>query len=147
VFTTNKRKKAIEILKSVSLGFVSTSAEIQKVFDKLKEAEQLISESSAIEIKKEFTDYVSGLRPYACSCNDYEHMVVITRCIEDDDEIYVVVRMIRRGFFRRLKKAIVYLFGRKTKYGHWEEFCFKDKDRQELLKVFADLPISEKVKN
>jgi hypothetical protein len=58
-----------------------------------------------------------------CNCTSAEHTLRLT--LDDGEEfspIYVEVQLNRyHGFFRRLWRAIRYMFGYECKYGHWDE--------------------------
>ena len=58
-----------------------------------------------------------------CVCTSAEHTM---RFMLDDDElyphIYVEMQLSQSlGFFKRLWRAVKYVFGYECKYGHWDE--------------------------
>jgi hypothetical protein len=61
-----------------------------------------------------------------CDCNSPSHQIIIgyDEHVEGWPEIYLSIHLIKRGFWRRLKYAVKYLFGYKSRYGAWDEFLF-----------------------
>lgn len=65
-----------------------------------------------------------------CECNSSEHQMIIRKL---DDTIYCNIFLANSGFFSRLKRGIKYIFGYKCKYGHFDEFMFKEEDVNLLI--------------
>jgi hypothetical protein len=76
-----------------------------------------------------------------CSCNSTEHQIVIY--LEKDDlygpEAYVHIHLVKRSFWYRLKYAIKYVFGYKSKYGAWDEFILSPTHVARLEKLVNHL--------
>ena len=53
-----------------------------------------------------------------CKCGLREHQFSM---LYEDDCLAFVVHLSSRGFFRRVWKAIKYVFGYRSKYGDWDE--------------------------
>ena len=60
-----------------------------------------------------------------CNCNSVEHQIVFTH-EHEDNIVYATVHLNSLPFFKRLVVGIRYIFGRKSRYGAWEEFVFDD---------------------
>ena len=60
-----------------------------------------------------------------CDCHDFEHSLrfaYVPNPHEDSPpELYVEVHLCSPGFWRRLWKGIRYIFGYKSRYGHFDE--------------------------
>jgi hypothetical protein len=57
-----------------------------------------------------------------CSCGCAEHTMRFTWFDEpEEEEMYLYIFLNSPGFFRRLWRGIRYIFGRKTKYGHFDD--------------------------
>jgi hypothetical protein len=73
----------------------------------------------------------------SCSCNSPEHILVFN-LNKEDKEIYTSVFLHQyRSFYERTLVAVKYVFGYKSKYGHWD--CFSaDAGKILELKEFFD---------
>lgn len=69
-----------------------------------------------------------------CDCSSTEHQIVIFPDSEDE-MVYMHVHLTKHGFIRRLKVAIKYIFGYKSKYGAWDEFIFKPEHADKLYEI------------
>ena len=73
-------------------------------------------------------------RYFECQCNSDEHRLVFT--LDDDDdgpEIYASVFLADwPGVLGRLKDAITYVLGHKSKYGHFDTFIMCPDDVREM---------------
>jgi hypothetical protein len=71
-----------------------------------------------------------------CTCGTPEHNMqfcYVPNPHEDDPpELYVNVFLVKYGFFRRLWTAIKYVFGHKSRYGHWDGMELSRESVQEL---------------
>ena len=76
---------------------------------------------------------------FECDCGCADHVIRI--CIDDwEDEpfpsIYLEVQLRQyHSFLGRLWLAIKYIFGYKSKYGHWDCTCLKREQLPELIEV------------
>jgi len=84
-----------------------------------------------------------------CECHSDEHQYLI--CYSEDDGqpmIYVHPHLITyKNFWQRLVAATKYVFGHRTKYGHWDEFIVNPKDADKLQEIvnFLKSDLDEKV--
>ena len=79
-----------------------------------------------------------------CECNSSEHQMIM-RYFEDDQEstIFVDIHLVKRTFWDRLKYAVKYLFGYKSKYGAWDEIILGPQHIKSLESVVKYLKSSE----
>lgn len=73
----------------------------------------------------------------SCSCHSPEHTMTY-HLNPEDKEVYTSVYLHQyRPIYKRIWIAIKYIFGYKSKYGHWD--CFSaDKEKILELKAFFD---------
>ena len=64
---------------------------------------------------------------FVCSCSDVEHQFVISK-FSDEPELFIEVHLSDAGFFRRLLIGLKYIFGKKSKYGAFEEIILNPED-------------------
>lgn len=58
-----------------------------------------------------------------------------------DDEfqqVYTEVHLVNYGFFARVKYALKYIFGYKSRFGAFDEFIFKPEDLKKLKEYLKD---------
>jgi hypothetical protein len=58
-----------------------------------------------------------------------------------DDElqqVYTEVHLVKYGFFARVKYALKYIFGYKSRFGAFDEFIFKPEDLKKLKEYLKD---------
>lgn len=55
---------------------------------------------------------------YTCACSSLEHMFVVT---EDDEDLFLEVHLRPAPFWKRVGKAVRYVFGHRSRYGSFEE--------------------------
>lgn len=79
----------------------------------------------------------------ACKCSSVEHQIVIYHN-EDDNLVYCLIHLSKRSFWKRLVHGIKYIFGYKSKYGHWDEFIFNSNDAQKVLEIYKTLTNGKK---
>ena len=75
---------------------------------------------------------------FVCQCGDVNHSLIM----EADDEwgsVFCRVHLVRDGFFRRIRNAIRYVFGRRSIYGDFDEFIFNPEDADRLQEVVDKL--------
>lgn len=74
---------------------------------------------------------------FICSCNSIEHQLVISYYTDEKDrEVYCSIHLIpESNIFKRIWKAIKYIFGHRSIYGDFDEFIFKPKDADKLQEV------------
>lgn len=55
---------------------------------------------------------------FTCACESIEHSLIVS---SDQDYIYLEVHLATLPFWQRVKHAVRYIFGAKTKWGDFEE--------------------------
>lgn len=76
------------------------------------------------------TEHIVGI--VECSCYSDEHLLLLHWFSDDKDEMYVSVHLKELSFWKRIKLAIKYIFGYKSKFGHFESFVW---DREQVCKL------------
>lgn len=72
---------------------------------------------------------------FICKCCNTEHQLIFSY-FTDEKEVYVSVHLIPEyKIFRRIWKAIKYIFGHRSIYGHFDEFIFKPEDADKLQSI------------
>lgn len=72
---------------------------------------------------------------FICKCYNTEHQLIFSY-FTDEKEVYVSVHLIPEyKIFRRIWKAIKYIFGHRSRYGHFDEFIFKPEDADKLQSI------------
>lgn len=56
-----------------------------------------------------------------CECGSREHQIVMEYDAEDNC-IFCSIHLVKRNLLARVKTALKYILGYKSKYGHWD--CF-----------------------
>lgn len=74
---------------------------------------------------------------FICQCHNTEHQLIFSYFPEDEDkDVYVSIHLIPEyRFWKRIWRAIRYIFGYRSRYGHFDEFIFKKSDAKRLQKV------------
>lgn len=63
-----------------------------------------------------------------CECNSLDHQMIIIQDPEEEDFVFLEVHLSNKNFLSRVKYAIRYIFGYKSRFGAWDEFILhKDK--------------------
>ena len=75
---------------------------------------------------------------YECDCSDFDHILRVSY-FEDvtpdkPDFLYIEVHLRQKTFFKRLWSGLSYIFGRRSRYGDFDEFLWTP----ETAKRFAD---------
>lgn len=72
-----------------------------------------------------------------CECSNVEHQIEFKYFEEADiKEVYMSIHLSQsHGFWSRLKYAIKYLFGYKSRYGAFDEFIFRREDADKLQSI------------
>jgi hypothetical protein len=86
-----------------------------------------------------------------CDCYSPEHQIIVHY---DNDEnelgekypmIYLYVHLNKLPFWKRLKYGIKYIFGRKSRYGAFEEFIVNPEDIDKFENIVSHLKNNKKV--
>lgn len=71
-----------------------------------------------------------------CKCHSLDHMIVFTWWGDDEEkEVYVEIHLSPLGFWERLKHAIKYVFGYRSRYGDFDSIIIREEDAPKLEKV------------
>jgi len=74
---------------------------------------------------------------FICDCGDIEHqMIILNDPTEKEKEIYVEIHLSdSKKFFQRLWIGIKYIFGKKSKYGNWDEIILNEENMIKLKNI------------
>lgn len=76
---------------------------------------------------------------FICQCYNIEHQLVFSYN-KDWEEVFVSVHLVpERNIFKRIWKALQYVFGHRSIYGHFDEFIFKKDDADRLQQIVNHL--------
>lgn len=76
---------------------------------------------------------------FICQCHNTEHQLVFSYD-KDWEEVFVSVHLIpESNIFKRIWKALQYIFGHRSIYGHFDEFIFQKDDAEKLQQVVNHL--------
>lgn len=59
---------------------------------------------------------------FECICDSSEHVFRLAWFDDEPDEVYVDTPLINGSFWHRLTAGVRYIFGHKSRYGHFDEF-------------------------
>lgn len=77
-----------------------------------------------------------------CQCENTEHQLIFSHFPDEleDREVYMSVHLIpEENIFKRIWKAVKYIFGHRSIYGHFDDFIFKQCDSHKLVKILKYL--------
>lgn len=75
-----------------------------------------------------------------CACHSTEHQIIFSRDDEDIDKmIYCTIHLCPLPFFQRIKLAIKYIFGYRSKYGNFDEFLLTEQHVKQLKNIITYL--------
>lgn len=73
---------------------------------------------------------------FICQCNSTEHQLIFSYFTDDKfGDVYVTVHLVPDTFWKRIRNAIKYVFGHRSKYGDFDEFIFKKEDANKLQAI------------
>ena len=81
-------------------------------------------------------------RLFTCKCGNVEHQLIFSYFEDFDNykEVYVSVHLCpETNIWKRLINGIKYIFGYRSKYGHFDEFIFNEKDVHKLEEIIKYL--------
>ena len=82
---------------------------------------------------EEFNQSINEL--FICQCNSIEHQLVFSY-FPDDKTVYASIHLIPEySIWKRIINAVKYIFGRRSMYGHFDEFILKKSDADKLQKI------------
>ena len=70
---------------------------------------------------------------FICQCHNTEHQLIFSYFPEDKDVSVHLIPEYR--LWKRIWRAIRYIFSYRSRYGHFDEFIFKKSDAKRLQKV------------
>ena len=77
-----------------------------------------------------------------CVCGDISHQLVVSKDKEDsfleEGEVIFTIHLNRFRFLQRVKIAFLYLFGKQSKYGAFEEVLLSKKEVAKLLNILQE---------
>ena len=75
-----------------------------------------------------------------CECHSTEHqMVVYYDQDEDYPVVYIHYHLNKRPFWERLKYGVLYIFGRQSRYGAFDEIILNPEDSPKFEKIVNHL--------
>lgn len=81
------------------------------------------------------------MKPYyfECHCHSPEHTLIFRLDEEEPKTLYGYVFLNSDSLFKRIWKAIKYVFGFKCRYGHFDEFILNPKDAQKMIDLLSKI--------
>jgi hypothetical protein len=80
-----------------------------------------------------------------CACHSPEHQL-LTEYDEEYEEVNIQVHLVTyRGFFKRLQRAFMYLFGYKSRYGDWDCIILNKENSLPLIQELNKLHENKKI--
>lgn len=76
-------------------------------------------------------------KQFICECGSLEHQVIFWYDDEPEgfDSLYMEVHLVRWGFWRRVKVAIKYIFGYRSRYGEFDSIIIDPADCDRLTSI------------
>lgn len=73
---------------------------------------------------------------FICQCGSPEHQLTFNYFPnEREGDVYLWIYLRPDSFWNRIKNAIKYIFGHRSKYGDFDEFIFRKEDADKLQEV------------
>lgn len=69
---------------------------------------------------------------FICQCHHFDHMLIVWK---DEEDLVFEVHLQPLSFWRRLKHAVLYIFGRRSITGDFSEFLLKEEDYKRLKEI------------
>jgi len=89
---------------------------------------------------KNNNDYITT-KYVECSCHSSDHTLRLVRCYdkkEKENDLYIEVQLINtNNIFVRIWRAICYVFGHESRYGHWDCFLFDKKNSKYMIEILG----------
>ena len=78
---------------------------------------------------------------FVCQCENTEHQLIFSYFSDDEDrDLFVTIHLKpERNIFKRIKNAVKYIFGYRSRFGDFEEFLFKKEDANRLQAIVNHL--------
>lgn len=74
-----------------------------------------------------------------CNCYSDEHRAFFSLADEKDLIFMHIFLVDYDNIFKRIWKAVKYVFGYKCKFGHWDEFQLSRREAKELMEMLNEL--------
>lgn len=77
-----------------------------------------------------------------CACGSSEHQILIHHDpgVDDPAEVYLSIHLANsKSFWKRLTVGIKYIFGHRSRFGHWDEIILTEDHLPQLRKVVNTL--------
>lgn len=77
---------------------------------------------------------------YVCDCSDVEHNFIVWTVDDDPYEksLYIDIHLTNKSLWYRIKYAVKYIFGKKSKYGAYTEIILNKDSASELSNSLRD---------
>lgn len=73
---------------------------------------------------------------FICSCSNVEHQLIFTYFDDEPSDVYMRVHLVpETNIWKRIKNAVKYIFGHRSKYGDFDEFIFRKEDTNKLQRI------------
>ena len=74
---------------------------------------------------------------FICECNSLDHVMLLSYDNEDNTA-YINIRLsTHHGFFNRLWRGLQYAFGRKSRFGDFDEFIIQPDDALKMIETLS----------
>lgn len=73
-----------------------------------------------------------------CECGSLEHFMQISYEPDLDDCVFVTIHLSELPFWKRVKLGILYILGRKSKYGNFEEIIIDKKKLKNIIEILTN---------
>jgi len=86
---------------------------------------------------------------FICECSSAEHQMIIRwddwDGTDEEDFVFVTIHLNpERSIWKRIKHAVMYIFGYRCRYGHFDEIVLKKSDANKLQNVVDALQKSNR---
>ena len=74
---------------------------------------------------------------FICDCGDPEHQFIVSQ-FPNEEDVYIFIHLDNLTFWQRLKYAVMYIFGKKSRYGAFGEIILNKEEKNRLISVLRD---------
>lgn len=98
-------------------------------------------------MKENQTEKVNEL--FICECSDVRHQIIMSYYGDEEfREVFCSIHLIpERNLLKRIRNAVMYIFGYRCAYGDFEEFIFNPEDADRLQTVVDYLREKDDIEN
>lgn len=75
---------------------------------------------------------------FECCCHSPEHLMRFNLDREEPSVIYISVHLSSDVWHKRIVNAVRYVFGHTSRYGHFDEFLFRQEDCDKLISMLEE---------